>query len=555
MRRVCGTISRCLTPIFSRSHPTRAAEIDPQQRMLLEVSWRLIENAGWKKRDLAQSATGVFVGISTNDYLYSKIKLTPGMSSFNAYSGLGNANSIAANRLSYFYDLRGPSMAIDTACSSSLTAFHLGAQAILSGECDQAIVGGVNAILSPGPTITLSQFGMMAPDGRCKTFDAGADGYVRAEGCGLVMLKRRSAALAQGDNILAVLDGSVCGQDGASTGITHPNAAAQHQLIERALKRAGLQGGQVSYLEAHGTGTAAGDPVEVSQLAAHYGAGDAPCHIGSVKANIGHLEAAAGIASVIKVVLMLQHARIPPQIHVKSLNPKLPLAGTRLRIADQPSDWIAPDAGTRRAAISSFGFGGALAHVILSHPPVETETAKTDFSGEFVHPLIMSAPTATALQAHQRIMSDWLGTFPKISYRDPVSYAGERADLICASAALFWPRRARGQSTRSTARYSLTARPNPAARPPRCVFCLPGRVNITCTWAAKCISVLRCSATPLITAPARSSRLIPPSPLPIWRSGLRIPAPGTMRLCSPSCLRSNMLWANFIRPAGCTPAR
>ena len=454
--------------------PYEAAEIDPQQRMLLEVSWRLIENAGWKKRDLAQSATGVFVGISTNDYLYSKIKLTPGMSSFNAYSGLGNANSIAANRLSYFYDLRGPSMAIDTACSSSLTAFHLGAQAILSGECDQAIVGGVNAILSPGPTITLSQFGMMAPDGRCKTFDAGADGYVRAEGCGLVMLKRRSAALAQGDNILAVLDGSVCGQDGASTGITHPNAAAQHQLIERALKRAGLQGGQVSYLEAHGTGTAAGDPVEVSQLAAHYGAGDAPCHIGSVKANIGHLEAAAGIASVIKVVLMLQHARIPPQIHVKSLNPKLPLAGTRLRIADQPSDWIAPDAGARRAAISSFGFGGALAHVILSQPPVETETAKTDFSGEFVHPLIMSAPTATALQAHQRKMSGWLGTFPKISYRDLChTQANGRSDLRFRSVVLATSRK--GAIDKIDSALQLDRAAKPSGTPPALCFLFTGQ--------------------------------------------------------------------------------
>ena len=342
-------------PEFFGISAIEAPEIDPQQRLLLETSHRLLEDAGWKKQRLARSATGVFVGISTNDYLYAKIKLTPGMTSFNAYSGLGNANSIAANRLSYVYDLRGPSMAVDTACSSSLTAFHLGAQAILNGECDQAIVGGVNAMLSPGPTITLSQFGMMAPDGRCKTFDASADGYVRAEGCGLVLLKRQSAALADGDRILAVLEASVSGQDGASTGITYPNGAAQQALIARALGRAGLEGHEITYVEAHGTGTAAGDPVEVEALKTFYGTGPA-CALGSVKANIGHLEAAAGIASVIKLLLMLRHRQIPPQIHLREVNPKIGLAGTQLHFSRKAADWL-PE-GRRRAAISSFGLAG-----------------------------------------------------------------------------------------------------------------------------------------------------------------------------------------------------
>ena len=418
--------------------PYEAPEIDPQQRLLMETSWRLIENAGWTKARLAKTATGVFVGISTNDYLYSKIKLTPGMATFNAYSGLGNANSIAANRLSYFYDLRGPSVAVDTACSSSLTAFHLGAQAILSGECDQAIVGGVNAILSPGPTITLCQFGMMAPDGRCKTFDARADGYVRAEGCGLVLLKRRSAALADGDRILAVLDASVTGQDGASPGITFPNGAAQDELIARALARAGLDGAEVSYLEAHGTGTAVGDPVEVEQLRAHYGDGPAAsCALGSVKANIGHLEAAAGIASVIKVLLMLEHRKIPPQIHVEMLNPKLAIDGTRLHVPRALADWTAE--GRRRAAISSFGFGGSLAHVILAEPAEgdRPPRPKPDFAGEHAFPLTISAPSAEALKVQLRTMSDWLNSFPQISYRDICrTQAAGRSHLRYRSAVL-----------------------------------------------------------------------------------------------------------------------
>ena len=413
--------------------PHEAPEIDPQQRLLLEVSWRLIENAGFKKQRLAGSSTGVYVGISTNDYLYSKIKLTPGMSSFNAYSGLGNSNSIAANRISYYYDLHGPSLAVDTACSSSLTAFHLGARAILNGECEQAIVGGVNAILSPGPTITLSQFGMMAPDGRCKTFDAGADGYVRAEGCGLVLLKRRSAALADGDCILAVLDSTVIAQDGASTGITFPNGAAQDQLIETALRQSNLRGSEISYVEAHGTGTLAGDPIEIEQVKKHYGAaGNETCFVGSVKANIGHLEAAAGIASVIKTVLMLQHRKIPPQIHLKTLNPRLRLENTRLAIANTLTDWETAHP-RRRAAISSFGFGGSLAHVILAEPADEEvpgRALKADFSRAYPHPFVVSAHTPEALKAQLNSISGWLKTAPPIPFRDIYyTLATGRSDL------------------------------------------------------------------------------------------------------------------------------
>ncbi len=390
--------------------PYEAPEIDPQQRMLLETSWRLLENTGWTKEDLTNSDTGVFVGIANNDYLYMKIKLTPDMNGFNAYSGLGNSNSVAANRLSYFYDLKGPSLAVDTACSSSLTAFHLGVQAIREGDCKQAIVGGVNVILSPGTTITLSQFGMMSPVGRCKAFDSSADGYVRSEGCGLVMLKRQSEAIKDGDTILAVVRGSSIGQDGNSTGITYPNGAAQRKLINRTLHEAGLQGEQINYMEAHGTGTPTGDPVEMEQISQLYGVNAKDkCYVGSVKANIGHLETAAGIAGVIKVLLMLQNKQVPPQIHVKQINPRIHLDDTRLEIPTEKQEWN-PEYEKRRGAISSFGFGGSLAHVILEEPDSPNVQKKQDKevskSASLLFPL--SAHTSQGMVLQARKWVNWL---------------------------------------------------------------------------------------------------------------------------------------------------
>ena len=401
---------------------SEAPEMDPQQRMLLETSWRLLENTGWKKEDLANSDTGVFVGIANNDYLYLKIKLTPDMEGFNAYSGLGNSNSVAANRLSYFYDLKGPSLAIDTACSSSLTALHLAAKSIENGDCKQAIVGGVNAIISPGTTITLSQFGMMSPEGRCKAFGSSADGYVRSEGCGLVMLKKQSDALHDGDKILAKLVASSAGQDGHSPGMTFPNGAAQYKLISHTLEEAGLKGAAISYVEAHGTGTPTGDPVEVSQIARHYG-GQAknPCYVGSVKANIGHLETAAGIAGFIKSVLMLQHKKIPPQIHINELNPRIQIENTRLKIPTQLEDWHI-NSDKRRAAISSFGFGGSLAHAILEEPDEQEvhQTAEDEKKLPKYHyrPFLLSGHTKDAIKAQAQTWIDWLNTKPSISTED-----------------------------------------------------------------------------------------------------------------------------------------
>jgi acyl transferase domain-containing protein/acyl-CoA synthetase (AMP-forming)/AMP-acid ligase II/surfactin synthase thioesterase subunit/acyl carrier protein len=396
-------------PAFFGISPTEAVEMDPQQRMLLETAWRLFEGAGQTRADLQGSDTGVFVGISTNDYLYMKIKLTPGMKSFNAYSGLGNANSIAANRLSYLFDLKGPSMAVDTACSSSMTALHLAAQAVKSGECSQAIAGGVNAIISPGPTISLSQFGMMAPDGRCKTFDSRADGYVRAEGCALVMLKRKSDALQNGDEILGYIRASALAQDGHSNGITHPNADAQAQLLRRTLAKGKVDPRHISYIEAHGTGTSAGDPIEINELRDIYGNGEHPCHIGSVKASIGHLEAGAGIAGVMKVLLMLRHGQIPPQLHLQNINPAIKLAGSRFNIATELTDWQSE--GPRMAAVSSFGFGGALGHIILEQGPESQSTRiqkNTINNTTNSHLFTLSAANQSALYKQARVWCEYL---------------------------------------------------------------------------------------------------------------------------------------------------
>ena len=351
-------------PQFFGISPREARGIDPQQRLLLEVAWEAIENAGIAADKLTGSHTGVFIGISSNDYFALQHQTS---SDINAYSGTGNASSIAANRLSYWLDLRGPSLAVDTACSSSLVATHLGCQSLRNRECNLALVGGVNLILSPDLTVAFSQAQMMASDGRCKTFDKDADGYVRSEGCGVVIFKRLSDAIADQDNILAVIKGSAINQDGRSNGLTAPNGPSQQQVIRQALENAGVAPEEISYVETHGTGTALGDPIEVESLKAVLSSGrkqDQPCVLGSVKANIGHLEAAAGIASLIKAVLCLQNQEIPPQLHLKQLNPHICLEETSFFIPSQRIPWFT-NSKHSFVGISSFGFGGTNAHVIL----------------------------------------------------------------------------------------------------------------------------------------------------------------------------------------------
>lgn len=396
-------------PAFFGISPREAARMDPQQRILLEVSWEALENAFIPPPSLAGTRTGVFVGISSYDY--SRLQFDD-PERIDAYAGTGNAHSIAANRLSYVFDLRGPSMAVDTACSSSLVSVHLACQSLRNGESDLALAGGANLILTPELTITFSQARMLAPDGRCKTFDASADGYVRGEGCGMVVLKRLSDALRDGDNILALIRGSAVNQDGRSNGLTAPNGLAQQDVIRAAMAQAGVTPNQIGYVEAHGTGTPLGDPIEMAALNAVLG-GDSNQRVivGSVKTNIGHLESAAGIAGLIKVVLAMQNEAIPPHLHLKEINPYLSLEGSRIEIGTYLRPWKrrGAEAPPRFAGVSSFGFGGTNAHVILSDAPsLESDTLLSTNIERPRHLLTLSAKTEVSLQELSKSFSKQL---------------------------------------------------------------------------------------------------------------------------------------------------
>lgn len=366
-------------PLFFGISPREAIFMDPQQRILLEVSWEAFENAGINVEDLVNSNTGVFIGISNNEY--SRLTLDSNEQE-NAYQGIGGALSIAANRISYQYDFRGPSIAVDTACSSSLVSVHMACQSLRTGESELAIAGGVNLLLTPEPTVVFSQADMMASDGRCKTFDAAADGYVRSEGCGLVVLKLLPDAIASGDSILAVVKGSAINQDGRSNGITAPNGPSQQAVITNALRNAGIKTSQVNYIEAHGTGTSLGDPIEVDSLKAVL-MQDRPvnktCFLGSVKTNIGHLESAAGIAGLLKATLAIHHGEIPSNLHFNSLNPHITLEDTSFKIPVSSQSWPG-DSQPRIAGINSFGFGGTNAHMIVGSQDRIAEDCTIGFS-------------------------------------------------------------------------------------------------------------------------------------------------------------------------------
>lgn len=376
--------------------PREARSMDPQHRLLLEVAWETLENAGLNPDRLIGSQTGVYIGITTNDY--AQLLKAKGPESIDAYHLTGNHLNFAAGRLSYFLGVQGPTITVDTACSSSLVTIHLACQSLRSGECNLALAGGVNLIVSPLETINTCKARMLAVDGRCKTFDARADGFARGEGCGMVALKRLSDAIAHGDTIHALVRGSAVNQDGASSGLTVPNAAAQQGVIREALRRAGIQASQVGYVEAHGTGTSLGDPIEVRALNAVLGKArpiDRPFMIGTVKTNIGHLESAAGVAGVLKVVLALQHREIPPLLHLQNLNPSVAWNEMQIVIPVERTAW--PSDGTRRiAGVSSFGGSGTNAHMILEEAP-ESILPKGDCERP-LHLLALSAKTASALK-------------------------------------------------------------------------------------------------------------------------------------------------------------
>ncbi|MFL5887102.1 MAG: type I polyketide synthase [Thermoleophilaceae bacterium] len=343
--------------------PSEAARMDPQQRLMLEVAWEALEDAA-ATAQLDSVPTGVYVGVSTSDYGQRELTDPAGVDS---RSSTGSALSVVANRISYALDLHGPSLSVDTACSSSLVAIHLACQALLTGECEQAVAGGVNVMLNPVTTLGLARLGLLSPSGRCRAFDAAADGFVRGEGAGAVVLKRLDAAVADGDRILALIRGSAVNSDGRTNGLTAPSRGAQEAVLREAYRRAGIQPSSVDYVEAQGTGTLLGDTIEAGALGSVLAEGrplDRPCTVGSVKTNIGHLEAAAGVAAFIKVVLALQRRTIPASLHFAEPNPGIPFDRLPLRIGTATQPW--KNGGEpRRAGVSAFGFGGTNAHLVL----------------------------------------------------------------------------------------------------------------------------------------------------------------------------------------------
>ncbi|MCK5664908.1 MAG: type I polyketide synthase, partial [Thiotrichaceae bacterium] len=399
--------------------------MDPQQRLFLETVWKTIEDAGYKASDLSGTKTGVFVGVSTADYNELLIKNTIDI---EAYTAIGTVFSILANRVSYLLNLHGPSEPIDTACSSSLITIHRAVEAIHSGACSMAIAGGVNVILTPSLTLSFSKAGMLSKDGRCKTFDKQANGYVRGEGVGAVLLKPLNQAQADGDTIYAVIKGTAENHGGHATSLTAPNPNAQTQLLINAYEKAQIEPNTVSYIEAHGTGTSLGDPIEINalknaftELYKKYGISltdKASCGIGSVKTNIGHLEAAAGIAGLFKVLLALKHKTLPGLLHFKELNPYINLQNSPFYIVDKTRPWtpLTDNNGQiipRRAGVSSFGFGGANAHIVLEEYINPTQSTLPEHTSQLI---ILSAKNKERLNAYLKNIIDVLNS--NISFAD-----------------------------------------------------------------------------------------------------------------------------------------
>jgi len=404
-------------PQFFGISPREAMSLDPQQRLLLEVSYEALEHANCAPDSLFESRTGVFVGLISTDYA---ISILPNPEQIDAYFGTGNSYSVSAGRLSYILGLTGPSMTVDTSCSSSLIALHLACHSLRRRECDMSLVCGANLILAPMLSITFSKAGMLAPDGRCKTFDASANGYVRGEGCGVVILKRLSDAVANHDNILAVIRGTAVNQDGPSGGLTVPNGPSQEKVIREALQNSRVEPSQVSYIEAHGTGTSLGDPIEIGALAAVFGkdrSSDHPLIVGSVKTNVGHLESAAGMASLIKVVLSLQHEEIPPHLHFKKPNPHIPWDRIVVKVPTERIPWTAGEK-SRVAGISSFGFSGTNAHVLVEDFRLKNEELQSQVAGRRLHLLCLSAKTEKSLIDLAGRYENWLSENPKADMGD-----------------------------------------------------------------------------------------------------------------------------------------
>lgn len=394
--------------------PREAAQMDPQQRLLLELAWEAFEDAGIRPSTMRGSSCGVYIGIASADYSY---RIAEDLSVIDSSVATGNTASIAANRLSYFYDLRGPSMALDTACSSSLVAFHQACQAIRSGEVSHALAGGVSLHLHPYGFIIFSKASMLSPLGRCNVFDADGDGYVRSEGGGIFVLKDFELARADGDRILAVVANTMINTDGHKSGLTIPSAEAQSSLLKRAYQAAGIAPDEISYIEAHGTGTAVGDPIETRAIGDSIGQqrrADNPLPIGSIKSNLGHLEAAAGVAGVVKALEIIKHRQIPATIGITQLNPRIDFEGLNLKVITQAS--ALPREGQIIVGVNSFGFGGSNAHIILTSP--DADSARGELAHRFDQfegpnndrwiPITLSAATPDALSAAATRLADAL---------------------------------------------------------------------------------------------------------------------------------------------------
>lgn len=397
-------------PQFFGISPREAIWLDPQQRLLLRVAWEALEDAGQDLTQLAGGDTGVFIGGFTLDYQLLQNYGVHSRYELQAHSATGMMMTMLSNRLSHSFDFRGPSMTVDTACSGSLVALHLATQAIWNGECTLALVGGVNVMLAPNMTIAESKGGFLSPDGRCKTFDSSANGYARGEGAGVVVLKRLSQAQADGDPIYALVRGTAVTQDGHTNGITVPNGASQEAAMRAAYARANIAPRDVQYVEAHGTGTPVGDPIEAAAIGRVLSAGreGGRILIGSVKTNIGHLEAAAGVAGVIKTALSLKHGLIPAHLHLTEPNPDIPLDEYSLHIPTRLTEWPAID-GPRIAGVNSFGFGGTNAHAVLEGPPEAQHTAGADFTDpNRLRVMTLSARSADALRDQAEAMLRFL---------------------------------------------------------------------------------------------------------------------------------------------------
>ncbi|HEX8189594.1 MAG TPA: SDR family NAD(P)-dependent oxidoreductase, partial [Pyrinomonadaceae bacterium] len=418
---------------FFQMSPREAAFTDPQHRVFLETAWHTIEDAGYRPSSLAGRRVGLFVGCQFNEYM----ALIGDAGEARAQAALGNTHTMLANRVSYLLDLRGPSEAVDTACSSGLVALHRAVSSILSGECELALAGGVSAILSPETYVLSTQLGMLSPDGRCKTFDRSANGYVKGEGVGAVLLKRLGRAIADGDHVYAVVRATAVNHGGKANSLTAPNPDAQAQLVGEAIRRARVSPASISYVEAHGTGTELGDPIEVDALRRAFAAQAAErgeslpagqfCGLGSVKSNIGHLEPAAGIAGLLKVLLALKHRRLPATLHVEHVNPYLRLEGGPFYVVREPRDWTAgvDEQGRpapRRAGVSSFGFGGSNAHVVLEEfvaAPGDGVGPREPAAPAPIRSVVpLSARNEGRLREYVRLVADFLERSPAAGQAD-----------------------------------------------------------------------------------------------------------------------------------------